>query len=70
MTNEEKQAAEIKKCADFHALGKRDALAEVLMLVRLHGEVKALRGIADALIKSDPVYHNPHAVWYLKNHLE
>ncbi len=70
MTDEEKEAAEIKKCGDFHALGKRDALADVLILVRQHGEVKALRGIAEVLIKADPDYPNPHAKWYLENHPE
>ena len=52
----------------WHQLGKRDAVAETLMLVRLNGERAALREIAEQLLKSDEEHPNPHAKWYLENH--
>ena len=54
----------------MYQLGKRDTVAETLMLVRLKGEREALRDIAEQLIKSDEECPNPHAKWYLENHLE
>ena len=49
----------------LHQLGKRDAIAEMFMLVRLKGERTALRLIAEQLINSDTENPNPHAKWYL-----
>jgi len=53
---------------DFHSIGKRDACAEIMMLVRDRGERAALRTLAATLIASDFDHPNPHAVWYMKNH--
>ena len=43
-----------------YQLGKRDAIAELLMTVRVSGEVNALRDVAMQM------EDNPHAAWYLK----
>jgi hypothetical protein len=53
--------------ATYYAVGKRDALAEILMQVRLHGERKALRDVANQLNAALPDGHC-HAKWYLENH--
>lgn len=53
---------------DFHAIGKRDACAEIMMLVRDKGERGALRTLATTLLASDLEHPNPHAKWYLANH--
>ena len=52
----------------FYKLGKRDAVAQSLMLVRDKGERAALRELAQQLIASDKANPNPHAKWYLENH--
>ena len=46
-------------------LGKRDALAETFMRIKMKGERTALREIAEELHMA---CQNPHAIWYLQNH--
>ena len=52
----------------IYKIGKRDTVAQILMLVRDVGERKALTIIAKELINSDKENPNCHAKWYLDNH--
>jgi hypothetical protein len=59
---------EVKACGGppiWHALGKRDAAAEILMLVRTMGPNEALREVAKQLLAVIP--DHPHAKWVLEN---
>lgn len=50
----------------YHRIGKRDAVVEVFMTIRVKGERVALREIALRLLSSEP--ENPHARWYLEKY--
>jgi len=52
---------------EFYQIGKRDAIAETFMNIRLNGESAALCELANQLINSDAKNPNPHAKWYLEN---
>lgn len=49
----------------YYRLGKRDAVAETLMLVRERGERAALLQLADELLTLQP--EHPHALWVKEN---
>ena len=49
-------------------IGKRDALAGVMALVRSDGARAALTAVAQQLVDGDKEDCNVHAVWYLANH--
>lgn len=63
--NELFPTADLKSYNDAYRLGKRDAAAEIIMLVRIKGEVAALLEVAQQLISIDPDNPNPHAKWYV-----
>jgi hypothetical protein len=50
---------------EYYNLGKRDAVAEILMQVRLTSPVETLRKIAEELLVIDK--DHPHAKWVLDN---
>ena len=51
----------------FYELGKRDAVAEILMMVRMKdGDASAvLHELANSLLKIEP--EHPHAIWIIEN---
>lgn len=53
-----------RAAAFFQGIGKRDGLAEVLMLVRANGFEAAMLEIAADVQRIDPA--NPHAKWALE----
>lgn len=54
----------------YHAIGKLDAAAEILLLVRNKGERAALRELATQLNAASPTGKHCHAEWYLEQHPE
>jgi hypothetical protein len=55
----------MKHIYDF---GRRDAIANLFLLIRQNGEKATLKDLAEQLVKSDPVNPNCHAQWYLETH--
>lgn len=49
----------------YYQLGKRDACAQILMMVRDKGAVATLREVADQILAVDEKH--PHALWVKEN---
>lgn len=49
----------------YYMLGKKDAVAEILMKIRIDGVDKTLESVARELLTIEP--EHPHASWYLKS---
>lgn len=50
----------------FYNIGRRDAIAEALMMVRAMGRDSALEELSKQLLSIDPEHPNPHAAWFLE----
>lgn len=58
-----------KLSADLYVqIGKRDAIAEMFMLIRSMGIEKTLEKLAHELNKSEPTGKHIHADWYLESY--
>jgi len=63
----EKQSHTFQLGEILHSIGKRDAVAEILMMVRNEdGDCKSvIQKVADEMLECDPSH--PHALWVKAN---